>query len=127
MVFRSIHTAILGALLLAPAVAWSGPACGVKPTQLIAAWESSDGDDFEQFALSEHDGRRGFDSWLRERLEFLDGTWTFDPKTCRLRIDHPTSEQRREHAVRMSDPSPQLLREPTERRSARYRKIAHGR
>ncbi|KRA14584.1 hypothetical protein [Lysobacter sp. Root604] len=127
MAFRPIHAAILAALLLAPAVAWAAPACKVQPAQLIAAWESDDDGHFEQFELNQRDGQRGFDSWLHERPDLLDGRWSFDPKTCRLRIDHAASGQRWDYAVRMSGPDILLLREADETSSARYRKIANGR
>lgn len=127
MAFRSIHAATLGALLLAPAVAWAGPACTLKEAQLIAAWESVGDGQFEQFALSLQDGRRGFDSWLHERPDIYGGRWSFDPKTCRLRIEHPGNELRWDYTVRMNDSNTLLLREPKERNSERYRKIANGR
>ncbi|UHQ22385.1 hypothetical protein LVB77_17205 [Lysobacter sp. 5GHs7-4] len=127
MALRCIHTAILGALLLAPAAACAGPACAVDTAQLVAAWESDGEGDFEQFELSRRDGRNGFDSWLHERPEMLGGTWRFDPKTCRLRIDHAATGQHWQYAVDMTDAKTLLLRAPDERRSARYRKIANGR
>lgn len=127
MALRSIPAAILGAPLLAPAVAWAGPACGVQAARLIAACESSDGGRFERFELNEQDGRRGFDSWLHQRPDPLGGSLSFDPKTCRLRIAHTPTEQRWEYPARMSGPNSLQLREPDERSSARYRKIANGR
>ncbi|RDZ29430.1 hypothetical protein [Lysobacter silvisoli] len=127
MVLRAIHTAVLGALLLAPAAAWAAPDCTVTQAQLIAAWQSGGEGDFEQFELSRSDGRNGFDSWLHQRPELLGGSWTFDPKTCRLLIDHAATGQHWEYAVSLADAKTLLLRAPDERRSARYRKIANGR
>ena len=127
MGLRCIHTAITAALLLAPVAAWAGPACTVKTAQLIAAWHGGEDGDFEQFALSRQDGQDRFDSWLHERPELSGGTWSFDPKTCRLRIAHAATEQQWDYATSMSDARTLLLRAADESRSARYRKIANGR
>jgi hypothetical protein len=59
--------------------------CKTSEAQIIDDWKGAGGDfGYEQMALSIEDGKRVFRTWLHERPEIADGTWTFD--TCILTL-----------------------------------------
>jgi hypothetical protein len=62
-------------------------ACEGAEAALAGAWgHASGGGSFEQFELAREGDARPFRSWLHERPD-TNGDWSFDPSTCRLRID----------------------------------------
>ena len=76
---------------------------------------------FEQMEFAREDGRRVFNSWLHERPEMSNATWSFDQ--CTLRI-HSVNEPALAFAYEVRMPSRDRLelkeaKEPV----ARYRRI----
>ena len=88
MKILSLHAAVVAALLAAPLLAQS-KSCGVTEASLAGAWQRSGGlGPFEQMEFATEGGRRVFNSWLHERPDISDGSWSL--QSCVLRISHPT-------------------------------------
>ena len=85
---RGWRAGILAALLLAPLFA-QALSCGVTEASLAGAWQrSGGGGPFEQMEFTTEGGRRVFNSWLHERPDISDGSWSL--QSCVLKISHPT-------------------------------------
>ena len=84
----SLHAAVVAALLAAPLLA-QAKSCGVTEASLAGAWQRSGGlGPFEQMEFATEGGRRVFNSWLHERPDISNGSWSL--QSCVLRISHPT-------------------------------------
>lgn len=70
-------------LATANAAAADAP-CTLAPNDLRGAWTSQGDGFFEQMAFGADGDRRSFDSWLHDRPEIVDATWSLD--RCVLRI-----------------------------------------
>jgi hypothetical protein len=69
--------------LLASAPALSAEVCHVTEQQLLGSWSrSGNAGFFEEFSLESSSGSRTFSSWLHQRPELSDATWSLE--NCEL-------------------------------------------
>jgi hypothetical protein len=59
--------------------------CPISETQIIDGWKAVNDDfGYQQMALSIEDGQRIFRTWMHERPEIVDGTWSLEKCTLTL-------------------------------------------
>ena len=118
---RSLSTvlAVLSAVgAFAPALA---APCTVTDKRLIGEWLQTNGAGFfEQMKFALEKERNVFDSWLHERPEIADGTWSLEK--CVLRISGPDPALTFVYSVNMPSNARLELREKG-RGVAKYRRV----
>ncbi|MFM9835064.1 MAG: hypothetical protein ACKVOA_03065 [Methylophilaceae bacterium] len=75
-------------LTLSPLTTLAG-SCNLTEKQLIGDWHIKSGPGaFEEMSFELDENIKVFNSWLHQRPEISDGTWSL--KNCVLRVNHPT-------------------------------------
>ncbi len=82
--------ALLGATLLLAVTFAQAKACNVTESSLEGAWQrANEAGFFEQMAFTKEGDLKVFNSWLHERPEISNGSWTL--KDCVLKISNSSN------------------------------------